>query len=343
LSRDLNHHRNHHARPEFPTPTACQPPQTPRSDRWTPDFAGALPFPPTRYQDGLPQRTFRLLKLHGSTNWFWRSGDDTGATTACWFLPGTLTTENGMPDEAATLRRELPGRVPLIVPPTAGKSTYYRTPMLTQLWQDARSALMKEHARVSLLGYSIPPTDLVTSGMLRETLPDKTDPVDVVNLDPDPVSDHLNTLGVDPARVNKVKSVAGFVEKYESRAAMELVEALRRSLSGDTNCLLLAGTGVQSGLKVIGFGLERDGQLELMLEANLSPHSGTNISPPDAPNPLDLAQLLRRLDEMPAIVRLTAVTAAGERRTIVAAAEHTTSAGAGNGRWQVLITARPLD
>jgi len=42
LSRDLNHHRNRHARPEFPTPTACQPPQTPRSDRWTPDFAGAL-------------------------------------------------------------------------------------------------------------------------------------------------------------------------------------------------------------------------------------------------------------------------------------------------------------
>jgi len=41
-SRDLNHHRDRHARPEFPTPTACQPPQTPRSDRWTPDFAGAL-------------------------------------------------------------------------------------------------------------------------------------------------------------------------------------------------------------------------------------------------------------------------------------------------------------
>ena len=42
MSRDLNHHRNRHARPEFPTPTACQPPQTPSSDRWTPDFAGAL-------------------------------------------------------------------------------------------------------------------------------------------------------------------------------------------------------------------------------------------------------------------------------------------------------------
>jgi len=47
LSRDLNHHRNRHARPEFPTPTACQPPQTPSSDRWTPDFAGALTIGPS--------------------------------------------------------------------------------------------------------------------------------------------------------------------------------------------------------------------------------------------------------------------------------------------------------
>jgi len=39
LSRDLNHHRNCHARPEFPTSTACHAPQTLRSDRPTPDFA----------------------------------------------------------------------------------------------------------------------------------------------------------------------------------------------------------------------------------------------------------------------------------------------------------------
>ncbi len=42
MSRDLNHHRNRHARPEFPTSTACQPLQTPRSDGPAPDFAGAL-------------------------------------------------------------------------------------------------------------------------------------------------------------------------------------------------------------------------------------------------------------------------------------------------------------
>lgn len=299
------------------------------------------PFPPTRYQDGLPQTTFRLLKLHGSTNWFWRSGDDTGATTACWYLPGAFTSENGVTDEAAALRRELPGRVPLIVPPTAGKSTYYRTPMLTQLWQDARSALTREHVRVSLLGYSIPPTDLVTSGMLRETLSDRTDPVDVVNPDPDPVSDHLKALGVDPSRVNKVDAVVRFAEEYQSRSAIELVEEFRRSPSAETDCSLLAGVDIQNGLKVIGFGPERDGQLDLILEENNSLHSGTNVPPQGSPPSLKLAQLLRRLGESPTVMRLTAVSG-GERRPVVAAAGHVTSVGAGNGRWQILITARPF-
>jgi len=42
FSRDLNHHRNRHTRPEFPTPTAYHIPQTPRSDGPAPDFAGTM-------------------------------------------------------------------------------------------------------------------------------------------------------------------------------------------------------------------------------------------------------------------------------------------------------------
>ena len=67
MSRDLNHHRNRHARPEFPTPTACQPPQTPSSDRWTPDFAGALPHGPV-----FPAFAFRFDTDHGAVTF---SGD----------------------------------------------------------------------------------------------------------------------------------------------------------------------------------------------------------------------------------------------------------------------------
>jgi len=200
---------------------------------WRDCLEGQPPFPGMR--DGgsrIPQLTFRLLKLHGSTNWFWRPGDETGATTACWFLPDSTPAEQAIPDAAAALRRELPGRVPLIVPPSAGKTTYYRTPMLTQLWQDARLALSRTNLRVSLIGYSIPPTDLVTSGMLRETLVDSRTSasvfVDVVNPHPDPVCDNLRSLGLDPALVNKVDTVAGFVEQYQYRAATELVAAFRR-------------------------------------------------------------------------------------------------------------------
>ncbi len=166
---------------------------------WWDCLDGQPAFPPTRYGFDVPKQTFRLLKLHGSTNWFWQSGDTTGTTTACWSLPGTLTSGQAVPDETAALRRELPGRVPLIVPPTAGKTTYYRTPMLTQLWQDARRALSRNNVHVSLLGYSIPPTDLVTSGMLRETLIDKTNTapalIDVVDPNPGPVCANLRALG----------------------------------------------------------------------------------------------------------------------------------------------------
>jgi len=144
--------------------------------------------------------------------------------------------------------------------------------------------------------------------------------------------------------VNKVGAVADFAEQYQCRAATELVEALRRCQQApptETGCLLLVGSGIQNGLRVVHLRPGHDGQLELILE-DQSLHSGTNPPLPGAPPALGLAQLLRRLDNEPAVSRLTAVTAAGDCRLIVAAAEYTTNLGAGDGRWQVLITARPV-
>ena len=70
MSRDLNHHRNRHARPEFPTSTACHAPQNPRSDRWTPDFAGPLGVFPLEEFARVVQinlvGTFNVLRLAAS-------------------------------------------------------------------------------------------------------------------------------------------------------------------------------------------------------------------------------------------------------------------------------------
>jgi hypothetical protein len=303
------------------------------------------PLPSWRYGFGVPQPTLRLLKLHGSTNWYWTAGDESGATTACWFLPGTLPPEEG-PDEAEARERELPGRVPLIVPPAAGKSTYFKTPLLTQLWQNARYALSRPTVRVGLVGYSIPPTDLVTSGMIRETLANRENPdsvfIDIVNPKPGPVRQNLQILGIDPTRIAEVQSVPAFVDQYVARAADELVEAFRRrAKSENSEGLLLTGTDVEHSRKVVGFGSVVDGELEIAVEDSEPPYTGPNIAPIGKAPALSLRDLLCQLEDS-SIRRLVVVTRGEARRPVVGAADYVRNTGPGDGRWQVLRTARTV-
>lgn len=302
-------------------------------------------LPPSRYSFEVPQPTFRLLKVHGSTNWYWRSGDHSGATTACWLLPGTMNPDEAVPDEASARQRALPGRVPLIVPPSATKSTYYHTPLLTQLWQDARKALSGASIRVGLLGYSIPPTDLVTSGMLRETLVERPDPdsviVDVVNPRPLPVKRNLRLLGLDRDRINHATSVESFVADYVSRAASEVVGAFRQSKDEKTDCLLLAGHCLERSRKVVGFGSLQNGELELIIEDGVPPYTGPNISPAGKPPALTLNRLLTALEDQ-AIRRLIVSTNNGLKRLVVGAAPFVREFGAGDGTFQILITAQSV-
>ena len=75
---------------------------------------GVPPPPPAgMYPTGTPRPTARVLKLHGSTNWYWVPGDTTGSTLNSWRI------EDDDPEER---RRLLPGRDPFIVPPAALKS-----------------------------------------------------------------------------------------------------------------------------------------------------------------------------------------------------------------------------
>lgn len=129
-----------------------------------------------------------------------------------------------MPSEEKARRRSLPGRSALIVPPAAVKTAYYRTPILTQLWQDARYALSRAKVRVSLIGYSIPLTDLVTCGMLRDTLRDRrTNPddvtIDIVNPSADKVAENLKAIGLGDVKGDRYCTVADFVDQYVVRGA----------------------------------------------------------------------------------------------------------------------------
>jgi hypothetical protein len=179
------------------------------------DVVGHLPpNPPGTWGDDVRQ-TFRLLKLHGSVNWWWSPGDTTAASIHRWRLGDTF----GSPgqDDDAERSRLLPGRSRFIVPPTATKSTYYTNPFTRELWRRAAEALTGAR-EVYLVGYSLPIADLVVAGMLRQWVSRST-PFTIVNPHAAPIEAHLLMLGWEPSEIRRIGGddcVERFVDEIES-------------------------------------------------------------------------------------------------------------------------------
>lgn len=178
--------------------------------------------PPTPQKGGMfaPQhaQSFKLLKLHGSIDTYWVADDHTGSTIAR--LPsggGWRPPSNGTAEDISARNNLLPGRVPFIVPPAASKSSFYTNPLTRQLWREASSALSAADC-VDIIGYSLPLTDLVTSGMLADVLGPSSSRINVVNPSPRPVADRLQALGVERSRVLEFggkNCIASYVEALE--------------------------------------------------------------------------------------------------------------------------------
>jgi hypothetical protein len=148
------------------------------------DVLSHLP-PRADQSEGGPYSTFRLLKLHGSVSFHHTPGDPMGGSLVRWPLSdeGHLSAPIQSPFEAASAtslpgktetdderkQRLLFGREPFIVPPAASKNAFYGMTFVRGLWRQAREAI-READHVHLVGYSLPETDLVTVGLLRENL-----------------------------------------------------------------------------------------------------------------------------------------------------------------------------
>lgn len=174
--------------------------------------------PPVVYSQGLlgmdSALTFRLIKLHGSVDTFWVSGDFTGTTIN---RLGYMTRWTPMAESTHVRRLTLPGRIPFIVPPAAAKSAFYANPFTRQLWRDASEALASAEV-VDIVGYSMPTTDLVTSGMLGDTLATSASAIRVVNKYPDHVVTHLESLGCDRDRIQVFggdSAIAKYIDAFE--------------------------------------------------------------------------------------------------------------------------------
>ncbi|WP_439377806.1 hypothetical protein [Amycolatopsis lexingtonensis] len=109
----------------------------------------------------------RLLKLHGSLNWRYSgpsspAGDQVfGVGYSAWHSGGTER-----PDDSEELSAD---KVPMIVPPAAVKSPYYVNNTIQAMWRQAAKALRQADELV-IIGFSLPPSDLIVSSMLATEL-----------------------------------------------------------------------------------------------------------------------------------------------------------------------------
>ena len=103
----------------------------------------------------------RLLKLHGSTSWFY-SGSDSYFGEVIYGRP-------------------LPGKIPLILPPVAQKNTYFKNERVQGQWASASEAIAKAD-RVFCIGYSLPLADLTFRFLLQTPRADVA-PFYVINSD----------------------------------------------------------------------------------------------------------------------------------------------------------------
>lgn len=230
--------------------------------------------------------TFPLLKLHGSVDCWWVGGDATGSTIV---REAGLAVFGRDPVPGAALRP--PGRSPFIVPPASGKSRFYANPVTRELWQRAAEAIGGA-AAVDLVGCSLPPSDLVTTGMLADRLARPDVAVRVVNPSPDAPLAALTAAGVAAARFDG--GVPALVDDLEARLAAAAWDELAAiGAAGDVEgAPVLAGPAPHWSRAVVG--LSDSGAL--LVEDGAEAPNPTRARRDNDPTPLTVRDLraLRR-------------------------------------------------
>jgi hypothetical protein len=176
-------------------------------------------------------KSMRLLKLHGSVDWWWAPPDQTGATILREGVYGTFGNPSRMSDE---VRRDyLPGRERFIVPPLATKSTYFNNPLTRQIWQDAFVSLQNAE-RIALVGYSLPITDHITFGLLQSVLERRNVHLDVVNSNVTELEPRLKAL----VGVTRDDQLPSWVQIYDG---VDAIESYSHELADERSGELITG------------------------------------------------------------------------------------------------------
>jgi len=133
-----------------------------------------MPFPMwAATYDGPPSHadSLTLIKLHGSTNWYW---DDVSRSADSVVQVGLRSRWGEQSPVFVSGRDRAHGKVPFIAPPTSGKSEYSSNSLLRDLWRRAYEALVGAR-RVFVIGYSLPVTDQLVRSLLEDSLAPETE------------------------------------------------------------------------------------------------------------------------------------------------------------------------
>jgi hypothetical protein len=319
----------------------CEWDRTQQQIPW-PELTGNVPgWPPgdTHYASHSAD-TLRLLKLHGSMNWYWAPRDASGASVARRDLPGTFGAPSLYTEEDR--RRTLPGRVPFVVPPSAVKSPYYRDPVIREIWQQAAERLA-DAGRVFILGYSLPPADLTFAGMLSHALRASSAHLTVIDLNAQAVRARLTSLGFAEDRVHifghrsspVTEFTAWWCAETSTRVAGTLSVAASDTLEDPMMCLwgkdsYAAVTHVTSGNGVVTLGTE---------PASTTREAAARARHDEAQPTLPVIREV--IQQLTPGGRLEVAAQGGQPRAVIGWTKGQTKMGYGRAVWNVLTPSGP--
>lgn len=200
------------------------------------DILDGIP-PDTRTNiSGAGLRSLRLLKLHGSTSWYWVPTDQTGSTIQR--IDTQAHKSQSDTEIQAERRRILPGREPFIIPPISGKGSLYNNPVIRELWTSAHDAL-RGARRVFLIGYSLPSADSGMGGLLNHALSNNPHApiLEVVNFEKavPPILDRLSKIGIKAKpSFTADNCVEKFAKSYVDETSRHVLTHLQEYLSNNT-------------------------------------------------------------------------------------------------------------
>jgi hypothetical protein len=162
-------------------------------------------------------KTFRLLKLHGSTNWYY-SGRMEAQGEPIYFVPPHA--EDPASKEQHEYRlRSVADKYPFLVPPIFDKSSLFTHETIRALWFEAGEALHRAR-RVVAMGYSLPESDLTMMHFLRTRLGNDAQ-VEIVDPSEKAADNFRRVLGKRPVHLRQCFSGSECIREFVASMASD--------------------------------------------------------------------------------------------------------------------------